>query len=158
MDTKKTLLVEDIAKKIMEKMGFEAEISLQEPVYIKQGEFICNIQVQEDSNLLIGQHGVNLQALQHLIRILVKKQLQENLHFSLDVNAYWEQKSQALIKEAQEAAQQALRDRVPILLRPMAGHERKIIHLELADNTQVVTESVGEGDARKVAIKPAAEI
>ncbi len=47
---------------------------------------------------------------------------------------------------------------MPIILRPMAGHERKIIHMELAENALVITESIGEGEARKVAIKPAGEV
>lgn len=158
MDTQKASQIQDIARNILEKMGFEAEVSLREPLSVVQGEFICSVQVPEDSNLLIGQRGVNLNALQHLTRLLAKKALQENIHFAVDVNSYWEQKSQLLIREAREAAEQALRDRIPVLLRPMAGHERKIIHMELAENAQVITESIGEGESRKVAVKPTVEV
>jgi spoIIIJ-associated protein len=155
MDMEKARRVQEIAKAVVEKMGFPAEVTVKDPLHAEQEEFACCIQVHEDSNLLIGQHGVNLHALQHLIRLLAKRDLQENIHFAVDVNAYWEQKSQALVREAREAAEQALRDGVPILLRPMAGYERKIVHMELAGNEQVVTESVGEGEGRKVAVKPA---
>lgn len=155
IDTDKAERVREITQALIEKMGFEAEVSVRESVCDGTGEFICNISVDGSSNLLIGQHGVNLQALQHLVRLLAKKELQENIIFSLDVNSYWEQKSQALVKEAHQAAEQAVRDHAPVALRPMAGYERKIIHAELAKNDRVTTESAGEGENRKVIVKPA---
>ncbi len=155
MDITQATRIQAITQTIVEHMGFEAQVSLREPVCEGQGDFICNIRVEGDSNLLIGQHGVNLQALQHIIRLLAKKEFQQNVVFSLDVNSYWEQKSQALVKEAHGAAQQALQTRMPVVLRPMAGYERKIIHAELALNKEVVTESTGVNENRKVTVKPA---
>jgi spoIIIJ-associated protein len=156
MDTQKAARIQELTEEIVARMGFEATVDLQEPAYPTQGEFACNIRVEDDSNLLIGQHGVNLQALQHVVRLAARKEFRENIHFSLDVNAYWEEKVRSIGREAKEAAEQALRDGILILLRPMAGHERKIVHMELAENALVVTESVGDGDSRKVSVKPAA--
>lgn len=155
MDVTKATRVQEMTQSIVEQMGFDAQVSLRDPVCEGQGDFICNIRVEGDSNLLIGQHGVNLQALQHIIRLLAKKEFQENIVFSLDVNSYWEQKSQALVKEARQAAEQVIQTRMPVILRPMAGYERKIIHAELALNAQVVTESTGADENRKVTVKPA---
>lgn len=154
MDTQKSNRAQEITQALVEKMGFDAQVTVRESSFDGQGEFICNIQVEESSNLLIGQHGVNLQALQHIIRLIMKKEFQENVVFSLDVNAYWDQKSQALAKEARYAAEQSVRSNSPIVMRPMAGYERRIIHAELAKNDQVITESVGEGENRKVIVKP----
>jgi spoIIIJ-associated protein len=155
MDITQATRIQEITQGVIEQMGFDAQVMLREPVCEGQGDFICNIRVEGDSNLLIGQHGVNLQALQHVIRLLAKKEFQENVVFSLDVNSYWEQKSQALVKEAHIAAQQAIQTRMPVVLRPMAGYERKIIHAELALNEKVVTESTGVNESRKVTVKPA---
>lgn len=155
MDTIKATRIQEITRSVVEQMGFDTQVMLREPVCEGQGDFICNIRVEGDSNLLIGQHGVNLQALQHIIRLLAKKEFQENVVFSLDVNSYWEQKSQALVKEAHQAAQQAIQTKVPVILRPMAGYERKIIHAELALNKEVITESTGVNENRKVVVKPA---
>jgi spoIIIJ-associated protein len=104
--------------------------------------------------LLIGQHGVNLQALQHLVRLLAKKEFQENVLFSLDVNSYWEQKSQVLVEEARIVAEKVAKSHESIALRPMAGYERKIIHAELALDNRVTTESAGANENRKVIVKP----
>lgn len=155
MNTSLSDRVRDIVASIIDRMGFEAQISVREPICEGQGDFICNIRVEEDSNLLIGQHGINLQALQHIVRLLVKKEFQESVHFSLDVNSYWEQKSHALIKEANTAAETVLLTQAPVILRPMAGYERKLIHAELANNPAVITESSGINEHRKVVVKPA---
>lgn len=154
MDLITSRRVQDITQTMVKRMGFETVVTLREPVCEGQGDFICNIQVEGDSNLMIGQHGVNLQALQHLVRLLIKKEFQQNINFSLDVNSYWEQKSQALVKEAQTAATQAIQSHNAVTLRPMAGYERKIIHAELARNERVVTESTGANENRKVTVKP----
>ena len=154
MDVTKATRVQTITQNLVEQMGFEAQVLLRDPVCEGQGDFICNIRIEGDSNLLIGQHGINLQALQHIIRLLAKKEFQENIIFSLDVNSYWEQKSQALVKEAHSAATQAIQTNSPVTLRPMAGYERKIIHAELALNEAVSTESTGVNENRKVVIKP----
>lgn len=154
MDISKANVVQKITQDVIESMGFQAQVVLREAVSEGQGDFICNIRVEEDSNLLIGQHGINLQALQHIVRLLAKNELEENITFSLDVNSYWEQKSQALVKEAHQAAEQSIRDKAPVVMRPMAGYERKIIHAELFADERVVTESIGEGENRKVIVKP----
>ncbi|MDD5083856.1 MAG: hypothetical protein PHT88_02865 [Candidatus Moranbacteria bacterium] len=155
MDITKATRIQEMTQAVVEHMGFHTQVTLREPVCEGQGDFICNIRVEGDSNLLIGQHGVNLQALQHLIRLLAKKEFQENIVFSLDVNSYWEQKSQALVKEAHQAAQTAIQTNAAVTLRPMAGYERKIIHAELALIKEVATESTGANENRKVIVKPA---
>lgn len=155
MDATQAKRVQEITQSVVAHMGFDAQAAIREPVCEGQGDFICNIRIDGDSNLLIGQHGVNLQALQHLVRLLAKKEFQENVVFSLDVNSYWEQKSQALVKEARSAADQAIQTRSSVTLRPMAGYERKIIHAELALNDRVTTESAGTNENRKVIVKPA---
>jgi spoIIIJ-associated protein len=154
MDVIKATRVQEITRSVVEHMGFDAHVMIREPVCEGQGDFICNIRIEGDSNLLIGQHGINLQALQHIIRLLTKKEFQENVSFSLDINSYWEQKSQALVREAHQSAQQAIQTRMPVVLRPMAGYERKIIHAQLALNSEVITESTGVNENRKVVVKP----
>ena len=51
-------------------------------------------------------------------------------------------------------AEQVKVKKVPFTLKPMPAYERRIIHLTLADHPDVVTQSVGEGEARKVVILP----
>lgn len=145
----------DEIKKIVEdliiKMGFECEVEAEQGE--EEGSIYCNVATKE-SNFLIGQYGVNLESLQHIARVLVRKKFSEKINFTLDVNSYRKEKENFIIKLAREMAQEALREKRAVVMRPMTPYERRIVHIELAKNTEVATESIGEGESRKVVIKP----
>jgi len=140
-------------EEMMKKMGFEVKIKVKEREE-ENGTLICNI-LTEDSNFLIGQYGVNLQSLQHIARLIVKKSISEETNFILDVNSYRQEKNESVIKLAKTLAQEALSEKRAIIMRPMSPYERRIVHMELAKDESVKTESIGDGDDRRVVIKPA---
>ena len=138
-------------------MGFSVQLEITDEN--GDGEnIVCNIQTKEDSHFLIGQHGLNLQAMQHIARLLVRKKTAERVHFVLDVNSYRQNKNQSIIEAARQAAQEALREKRSVIMKPMSTYERRLVHMEIAKNTEVVTESIGEGESRKIVIKPASEL
>ncbi|NCU42568.1 MAG: hypothetical protein EOM19_07725 [Candidatus Moranbacteria bacterium] len=94
--------------------------------------------------------------MQYLIRLLVHKNLEEEskLPFLVDINGYRQQKDYALFNLAEETALRAKQEGKPIFLRIMNAYERRLIHLHLAERTDVKTESVGEGEERKVVVRP----
>jgi spoIIIJ-associated protein len=73
---------------------------------------------------------------------------------SIDINGYKADKDRAVKNIAKDAANQAAQEKKPIILRPMNAYERRIVHMTVADDDRVETESVGEGEDRKVIIKP----
>jgi len=148
-------IIKATVRELVEKMGFAAEVQIKEETSAgEEGEtIICNIQT-EDSNFLIGQYGVNLQSLQHIARLLARKKTEEKFNFIVDVNSYRQEKNGSIEKMAREMAEQALREKRAVALRPMTPYERRIVHLELSKNLEIKTESVGEGEDRKVVIKP----
>jgi len=153
MDEKTTTLIKKTIETLLEKMGFPEMVSLAET---DQDDLVYTIATDnENSHLLIGQYGVNLQALQHLARLIVRKQLPEKVHFSLDVNNYCQQKNQSVFELAHQIAQEAIEKHHSIVMRPMSTYERRLVHIELLKNSAVVTESIGEGADRKVVVKPA---
>jgi len=147
---------ENLKKKIeeiMEKMGFEVEVEVKVGEE-KDNSFMCNI-LTKDSNFLIGQYGVNLQSLQHIARLVVKKSIPAEINFVLDVNSYRQEKNESVIKMAKSLAEEALLEKRAVVMRPMSPYERRIVHMELAKNEAIKTESIGDGDDRRVVIKPA---
>ncbi|HLN19321.1 MAG TPA: R3H domain-containing nucleic acid-binding protein [Patescibacteria group bacterium] len=142
-----------IVGEMMEKMGFEVDIEIKTP---EEGQeaWEANIKTQ-DSSFLIGQYGVNLQSLQHIARLIVRKNIPEATNFVIDVNSYRQEKNESVVKMAQNLANEALLEKRAIVMRPMSPYERRIVHMELAKNDQIKTESIGEGDDRRVVIKPA---
>lgn len=154
----KSEILKNLVSEILEKMTFENfKVNVARDTSSDEESFVVNIETAE-SNLLIGQYGVSLKALQHIARLLVRFRTDEKIKFLLDVNNYLQQKTNSLLEIARNAAVQAINERKPVILRPMSAYERRIVHLELAENENIKTESIGEGEARKVVIKPVGDL
>lgn len=139
---------------LLEIMGVSAEISIDQSSPHSLDDFTCNIQVSEDSNLLIGQHGLNLEALQTLARLIVRKKVDGWANFSVDVNSYRASRASALLEEVKKLEQQVHQSQSEIAMRPMTASERKCVHTALANSLLVMTESFGSGENRRIVIKP----
>jgi spoIIIJ-associated protein len=72
----------------------------------------------------------------------------------IDIEGYRARRERQLRQLARRVANQALETSRVMTLEPMPAYERRIIHIELRDNPDVETESVGEGNRRKVTIIP----
>lgn len=146
--------LEDTVNELISKMGFQAEVSVQKSDEDGRETFICDLKTDE-SNFLIGQYGINLQSLQHIARVVVRKKLEDKINFVLDVNSYRKEKNDSVTKMAKSFADQALAEKRAVVMRPMSSYERRIVHLELSKDERIKTESIGEGEDRRVVIKPA---
>lgn len=158
MDETNLKIIKETVEELLAKGGFAVKTEISTSIKDGEENVTCNVLTGEDSNFLIGQYGMNLQALQHLIRLIVRKKTDDKVKFVLDVNSYRQEKNQAVIDMARSAAEEAVRDSRSVVLRPMSAYERRLIHMELAQNGKVVTESIGEGESRKVVVKPANSI
>jgi spoIIIJ-associated protein len=106
-----------------------------------------------DANLLIGHNGECLCALQHLIRILTRKRDDELIPFCIDINNYKTEKGEKLQYLARLAAEKARDTGKKIALRPMPAYERRIVHVCLAEESDLYTESEGEDPDRRIIVK-----
>jgi spoIIIJ-associated protein len=148
-------LVKDTIESLIQKMGFSGDVHIQDT---DDEGIVCDIITGEDSHFLIGQHGINLQAMQHLSRLIVRKKTDEKIKFILDVNGYRKQKNNSVIEQARAAADECVIQRRAVVMKPMSTYERRIVHLELSKDSRVVTESAGDGESRKVIVKPADQL
>lgn len=143
-------------QELLGKMGISAsvEASYAEPADENEsGPLVLQI-TGKDLGVLIGRRGETLAALQYITRLIVSRELQRRTDLVVDVEHYKARREQRLQSLALRMAKQAtLRGRT-INLEPMPAYERRIIHLSLRDRTDVYTESVGEGENRKVTIVP----
>jgi spoIIIJ-associated protein len=108
----------------------------------------------DDLSLLIGRRGETLSALQYVTRLIVGKELHKPVAIVIDVEGYRARREETLRRLARRMAEQAIDRQRTMSLEPMPANERRIIHLELKENPKVTTESVGEGNHRKVTIIP----
>ena len=107
-----------------------------------------------DTDLLIGRRGSTLAALQYITRLIIGREVAGRVNLVVDVDGFKARREQSLRRLAQRLAEQALRTGRTVVLEPMPPHERRYIHLALRDHPQVTTQSIGEGDLRKVTIIP----
>lgn len=158
MEEKNLAIIKSTVEEILAKGGFKVTTEISVSTEGEEENITCNLITAEDSSFLIGQYGMNLQALQHLIRLIVRKKTDDKVKFVLDVNSYRQQKNEAVISLAKAAVEQALSENRSIVMRPMSAYERRLVHMELSQDNRVVTESIGEGESRKVVVKPADSI
>jgi spoIIIJ-associated protein len=103
---------------------------------------------------LIGRRGNTMAALQHIARLIVGREMAGRVHLVVDVDGFKARREKLLYRLAHRMAEQAMSTDRTVVLEPMPPHERRIVHLALRDHPHVTTESIGEGDRRKVTIIP----
>jgi len=153
MDKKNKEIIKSTTEDLLKTIGFDCEVEV-----VEEGEddsrVICDITMQKDANIIIGQGGENLQALQHLTRLLVRKKTEEIVKFVLDINSYKKDQEGSVIELAKEMATQAIKDKKTVVMRPMSAYNRRLVHMLLAENKEIITESVGDDSERRIVIKP----
>lgn len=155
-DPEEATLVQNLLQTLLAKMHVPASVQLDvsEPDDLT-GQCVNVFNIHgDDLNVLVGPRGETLGALQYITRLMTSHQLQRRANFVLDVQGYRQRREAALTRLAERMAQKAKQQRRPISLEPMSPYERRIIHITLRDHKEVYTQSVGEGDRRKVRILP----
>ena len=149
-------LAVELMQMLLDKMYVKATVtaSLSEPDDLT-GRQINVIEVNgDDLGVLIGPRGDTLGSMQYLTRLMVGHKLRNRANFVIDVEGYRRRREQALTRLAERMAQKVLKRGTPVGLEPMPPNERRIIHMALRNNEAVYTQSVGEGNRRKVRILP----
>jgi spoIIIJ-associated protein len=108
----------------------------------------------EESGIIIGYHGEILEALQLILSLMVSKKLGRFLRISLEVGDYKKNRSEYLEHLAMQTKERVLEEGRPHTLSSLKSWERRIIHLLLQNDDQVVSESMGEGKDRVLVVKP----
>ena len=154
--------IAEVAKGVLEtllaRMGVVASVVSQTKPPVEGGgwssEVITLDVTGEDLGILIGRRGQTLAALQHVVRLIIAHQAKARVPIVIDVEGYKQRRYEALQALARRMAEQVKIKGRPFTLEPMPAYERRIIHLALADDPDVTTESTGEGEVRKVVILP----
>ncbi len=147
----KTVVVE-----LLERMRVKAVV---EPCYIApeddKDERIILIDIQgNDLSILIGRRSETLNALQYIASLIVSKELGRWVPMMIDVQGYRKRRDRQLRQLGRKMAEQAIQTGRRQVLEPMPANERRVIHLELRNHPEVITESMGDEPYRKVTISP----
>jgi spoIIIJ-associated protein len=143
----------EIAKQLtiglLERMGVKTEVE----GFLKEGNLYLEIKGDQEG-ILIGKHGRTLESLQMLINRMVNKQLKSSMRVLIDVDDYRKRRSDSMAKMAQRLGEKAKRTGHSLTVGPLNAHDRRIIHITLKEDPSLKTESLGEGELKKVKIIP----
>ena len=146
-------IAQEVLEEMFELMEVDAEVMLRTNSIA--GEELSIDIMGDDSGLLIGRGGSTLSSLQFMVNFIVSKRLTEWTPVNIDVEGYRQRRYKYLETLAQRLAKRVRSTGKPYTLDPMPANERRVIHMALARNSQVMTESTGAGSERRLSIRPA---
>ena len=115
----------------------------------------CRINIDSSlSAMLIGYHGETLEALQHVLRLILIRELEEFVPITIDVSGYRANQFEELKKQAEVLAMSVIAGGQSQKMQPMNSYERRIVHVALTDVDGIEVVSVGEEPYRCIEIKP----
>lgn len=149
----------NILHDLMRIMGIDAEITSRTPETPMDGldhaAAVLDVNpahAGDDLGFLIGRRGEHLAALQYIVNVILSQTHSGGNPVTVDVHHYKRRREESLNALARQMADEVRRTKEEVDLEPMSAAERRIIHLALAEEIDVATESVGAGDARRVTI------
>jgi len=119
-----------------------------------ENTFRANIESEEPS-LLIGHHGENIYALQNILRTIIFKKNPGEYNVIVDVDDYRKRQEENVLKLAERKVEMVRKTSQIQSLPPMSPYFRRLVHMHLSgtDFSDIMTESVGDGDMRHLTIK-----
>lgn len=142
-------LAKEVLEKILSLMKVQAAVSLRQD---SSEEGLVLDVTGNDLGILIGRRGDTLSSLQYVVNLIVSRELKFHAGISVDVERYRQRRYDSLRNLALRVADEVSLSEHSIGLEPMPSWERRIVHLALHDDLRVTTQSVGQGESRKVVI------
>lgn len=150
-------LIQETLAQVLQHLGvpfrkFKVHVDKNNP----SGHTIYRVDIDTDeAATLIGYHGETIYALQHLLKTLVWRKTNENIFIILDVDSYRKRQEESVLALAMRKVEAARKTMETQTLPAMSPYFRRVIHMALAkpEFSDIVTESIGEGEHRAVTIK-----
>src|SRR4051794_1624066 len=142
--------VREVLETVGEALGLEATVSVDET-----DDGIRGVLEGDDLGLFIGRHGQTIDAVQHLAFKIANRDAGRNgVRVVVDAAGYRARREQALHRQADQAAIDAVRGGRPVALDAMSATERKVVHEHLKDREDVETYSEGTEPDRHLVVAP----
>ena len=146
----------EILETLVKHLGFEAEVR----VTGTGADTVLNVagtspEAVDELNSLIGGRGERLQAIQHLVNLMLSRKMGEWARVTVDIEEYRGRREAQLRALARKAADRVKETGRAVQLEPMTALERRWIHVELQEMDGIATESAGEEPERRVVVIPA---
>lgn len=157
IDAPEVDLAATVVDDLLRMFDIDADITLREPVTPGDGlgSALAVIDIGgEDLGVLIGRRGDTLLNMQYLVNLILNRRYPGDASVTIDVEHYRHRREEQLTDLALRMADRVKEHGNPITLEPMPASERRLVHLALAEDSELETHSIGDGDDRKVVISP----
>lgn len=154
MDYKELSSIQQTIETLLTLMEVEAEVTLE-----VDDSRIVKVQIDGDNlGILIGHHGETLSALQTVVGLIINRDIEseseDRYKVVVNVGDYRQRQKESLEAMARRSAERVRFSKEPLTLPAMSSYDRRIVHLALERETDIVSESVGEGRDRRLVVKP----
>jgi spoIIIJ-associated protein len=144
-----------ILEQLLKHIGFAARVDV-ETGETSRLNVVGEASEREELGALIGRKGERLSALQHLVNLMLSRQMGTWTRVLVDVEDYRGRRERQLREIAERAAARVVETGKMLQLEPMPALERRWIHLALKANPDVATQSIGEEPNRRIVVLPRA--
>ena len=142
--------VQEMLETVKEALALDAEVRVEQ-----DDEGIRGVLDGDDLGLFIGRHGQTIDAVQHLaFKVANRDSGRGGVRVVVDAAGYRTRREQALHRQADQAALDAVKGRRPVALDAMSATERKVVHEHLKDRDDVETYSEGTEPDRHLVVAP----
>ena len=141
--------VEELLEQVVRALGLDAEVEVAD-----DGEIVTGTVHGEELGLFIGRHGQTIDAVQHLAQRMAGGRDGEGRRIVIDAEGYRERRETMLQRQADQAAEDALRTGRAVALDAMTASERRIVHEYLREHDELQTYSEGDEPDRHLVVAP----
>jgi spoIIIJ-associated protein len=144
-------ILKDLTNNLLELMGTTSKGVVS---YDQENDaLIVTIEGGEETGLLIGRKGETLTSIQTMLSILLKQSVGDWHRVVVNVGDYRQKEEDYLKNLAESTASRAKETGEPQSLYNLNPAQRRIVHMTLSEDSQIVTESMGEGNERYLIVK-----
>lgn len=142
-------LGKDALQRIIDFITTDATISVRET----SERIFFNVE-GGNTAVLIGKRGQTLEAIQYLVEKIINKHNAKRVRIQIDIEGYLDSRKAKLEGLAARLSEKAKRIGKPVTIGQLNAHDRRIVHIALKDDSEVRTQSMGDGFYRKLVIFP----
>ena len=167
MDKKEIKIIKDITEKLLKLLDVDGDFEILESTRLPppkgeanggqedaDSESVDIVLNTKDTGVVIGYHGDTLEGLQLVLSLCVARKLGRFVRISIDVGDYKKNRTDWLKTLALETKERVLADGKEMVIPELKSWERRIVHLLLEGDREVISQSQGEGRDRVLVVRP----
>jgi spoIIIJ-associated protein len=140
--------VEETATQLLNLLGVDGTVNVLDTSSSEEDGVEVTIDTEKETGLLIGAHGATLNSIQIFLGMAVKQHLGRWVRVVVNIGDWKEKQEDRLVELARTTAQRAKQTGETQRLYNLTPSQRRIIHMKLSEDNEIVTESAGEGEER----------